>query len=344
MTFRVNQVYYLLLLIFACCHSPRCASARGAGGADTSTSSVYHRSVAGVMEERKFIGKMIGRSKEDGSNYEDIESGRKNPTEIEVCVVGLGRTGSTSIYTALQTLGYTPMHDQERMEITDLLADKFDTKNPISAEEFAIELGQRGFDAILYYGYDFVDWCVKNNKKIVLTVRDDPNKWAESWLRVVSIVDYLEQPPFSFSKVVQQILPSMRYVCKDVPTAGRPDEYKNLDVLVEGYQIHNDKIRNMVPSEQLLEFNAKQGWEPFCDFLGKDVPKGEDFPHVNDKIVMKAVLTTFWTLTWIWPVVPLLLVMVVRKIVKTLVLGRLFNGNDDDSRKKDKGIKKTKMS
>jgi len=37
-----------------------------------------------------------------------------------------------------------------------------------------------------------------------------------------------------------------------------------------------------VPSERLLVFEAREGWQPLCEFLGVDVPEGEPFPHVND--------------------------------------------------------------
>ena len=46
----------------------------------------------------------------------------------------------------------------------------------------------------------------------------------------------------------------------------------------------------------LLIFNVKEGWEPLCKFLNKDVPKALDFPRGNttkDKQAMfKAVLRT----------------------------------------------------
>lgn len=45
---------------------------------------------------------------------------------------------------------------------------------------------------------------------------------------------------------------------------------------------HCDKVRGMVPPERLLEWSADEGWEPLCEFLGKDVPD-EPFPHVNTK-------------------------------------------------------------
>jgi len=43
----------------------------------------------------------------------------------------------------------------------------------------------------------------------------------------------------------------------------------------------HEEVRNMVPKENLLEFQLKQGWGPLCEFLGKDVPVGP-FPHVNE--------------------------------------------------------------
>ena len=43
---------------------------------------------------------------------------------------------------------------------------------------------------------------------------------------------------------------------------------------------HVEYIRSIVPKENLLEFHPRDGWEPLCKFIGKDVPKG-DFPYVN---------------------------------------------------------------
>ena len=36
----------------------------------------------------------------------------------------------------------------------------------------------------------------------------------------------------------------------------------------------------MVPKEDLLIWNVKDGWEPLCSFLGKEVPDGP-IPHEN---------------------------------------------------------------
>lgn len=49
----------------------------------------------------------------------------------------------------------------------------------------------------------------------------------------------------------------------------------------QGYLDHYTHVRSAVPKRRLLEFESKDGWEPLCKFLGKDVPAGP-YPRVND--------------------------------------------------------------
>jgi hypothetical protein len=48
------------------------------------------------------------------------------------------------------------------------------------------------------------------------------------------------------------------------------------------YKEQNKMIRQIMgdSGRPLLEFNAKQGWEPLCDFLGKRVPS-TPYSHAN---------------------------------------------------------------
>lgn len=46
------------------------------------------------------------------------------------------------------------------------------------------------------------------------------------------------------------------------------------------YQRHNQRVRQMIAPERLLEFEVQQGWEPLCEFLELDVP-ALPFPHLN---------------------------------------------------------------
>ena len=39
-------------------------------------------------------------------------------------------------------------------------------------------------------------------------------------------------------------------------------------------------VESVVPKEDLLIWNVKDGWEPLCSFLGKEIPD-EPIPHDN---------------------------------------------------------------
>lgn len=59
-------------------------------------------------------------------------------------------------------------------------------------------------------------------------------------------------------------------------------DISNDKALRRTYVDHYAHIRSKVPKERLLEFHSKDGWEPLCAFLGKPVPKDEQYPRVND--------------------------------------------------------------
>ncbi|THV83930.1 hypothetical protein D6D26_10146 [Aureobasidium pullulans] len=49
----------------------------------------------------------------------------------------------------------------------------------------------------------------------------------------------------------------------------------------DGYEEHNALVTKLVPKERLLLYKLGSGWEPLCQFLGRDIPDVE-FPHVNE--------------------------------------------------------------
>ncbi|NKB24364.1 MAG: hypothetical protein GKR87_08320 [Kiritimatiellae bacterium] len=48
------------------------------------------------------------------------------------------------------------------------------------------------------------------------------------------------------------------------------------------FEEEKQKIINLIPEEHLLLFDAKEGWEPLCNFLETDIPE-VPFPHSNKK-------------------------------------------------------------
>ncbi|KAF5702320.1 efflux pump antibiotic resistance [Fusarium mundagurra] len=54
------------------------------------------------------------------------------------------------------------------------------------------------------------------------------------------------------------------------------------DIARKTYEEFYSNVRTAVPQERRLEYSLGDGWEPLCEFLGKDVPNVE-FPRVNDR-------------------------------------------------------------
>ena len=50
--------------------------------------------------------------------------------------------------------------------------------------------------------------------------------------------------------------------------------------LIASLTKHNLYVKSVVPKEDLLIWNLKDGWEPLCTFLGKEIPAGP-IPHDN---------------------------------------------------------------
>lgn len=61
----------------------------------------------------------------------------------------------------------------------------------------------------------------------------------------------------------------------DFPTYGRV-----------AFREHNDLVRSIAPKHQFLEYDVKEGWEPLCEFLGKEVPE-KSFPRADDWLAYK---------------------------------------------------------
>jgi hypothetical protein len=79
--------------------------------------------------------------------------------------------------------------------------------------------------------------------------------------------------------------------------------------LAQQYQRHNQHVQDNVPESQLLVSNVKQGWEPLCTFLDKDVPD-EPFQHcqVNDAKSLVQLQNTFLRMVYGW--IPALVVTI----------------------------------
>ncbi len=198
---------------------------------------------------------------------------------LKVIGTGLGRTGTMSLKLALEQLGQGPCHHMVEVFM-----------HPESVPLW-VEAGRGHPDwDRIFNGYSSVVdhpgcrfWrelmAVYPDAKLIHTVRD-PNKWFDSTQATIFApgggTDNPPEPMKDFFGMVME------------EYEGRQHER---DYMVEHFQRHTDDVLASVPPERLLVFEASQGWEPLCAFLGVPVPE-TPYPRENSTADFQARVAT----------------------------------------------------
>ena len=110
--------------------------------------------------------------------------------------------------------------------------------------------------------------------KIVLSSRS-----AESWY--ASISQTILAVLTSREKWPEQQREWLEMVCKvviDRSLGGKTDR----DGVIAAFEAHEAAVKEAVPADNLLVFQAKYGWGPLCEFLAKPAPSGP-YPRSNSR-------------------------------------------------------------
>ncbi|KAG2446865.1 hypothetical protein HYH02_008022 [Chlamydomonas schloesseri] len=124
--------------------------------------------------------------------------------------------------------------------------------------------------------------------KVILSVRDNFDAWYESCRETIyPIVEIgLGIKPPAMLKPVFAGLSKFFTMQLDLvydPIFGGYERFKDKEHVRKIYEAHLAEVKTLVPKDQLLVFNPKDGWGPLCAFLGKQPPAdGAPFPHVNE--------------------------------------------------------------
>ena len=131
--------------------------------------------------------------------------------------------------------------------------------------------------------------------KIVLSVRDEA-RWYDSVAQTIYPASFL------LPGWMESLIPPIRRMNKmviavvwDGVFGGR---FKDREHALKLYRENNDYVKSTVPSDRLLVFEAKDGWEPLCHFLDVPIPDG-DYPHLNDAAQIRRLITGARALGWI---------------------------------------------
>ena len=241
----------------------------------------------------------------------------EKPKGIQVICPGLGRTGTLSLTQALEILGHKPYHFvdfRHAAQWADFCRNQKDGK--ATADDLMDLIVNDGYTAILENPTcDIYQEFLRRfpDAKVVLTVRDSPEKFESSWKILFETMSVTEQDfSLTFPSFFQWI-PLFRHLREIRPFMGtthltlgrgelthgwrnKPDGW-----LAKQYTRHNEHIQQHVPSKQLLVFNVKEGWKPLCDFLGCDIPD-VPFPHSkqNDTKALKQLKREFEIAVYAW--------------------------------------------
>jgi hypothetical protein len=195
---------------------------------------------------------------------------------LDVIGAGFGRTGTLSLKSALERLGFGPCHH---------MVELIENAEQISRWRRLADGETPEWDAV-FRGYrSTADWpSVRfwrettdhfSQAKVILTVRD-PRRWYES---VAQTIHRAEAGPAPADPVMAR----MRQVVHDLLWVGEFDgRFEDMDHAIGVFNEHNDAVRREISPDRLLVFEVAQGWEPLCAFLGVPVPD-EPFPRTNDR-------------------------------------------------------------
>ncbi|CAI7671726.1 unnamed protein product [Penicillium manginii] len=102
--------------------------------------------------------------------------------------------------------------------------------------------------------------------KVICTVRD-PIKWEKS-----------------LDQAILLPLPGMRHFISYCTLLRDQwvEIYGEAIPTRQTYIRHISWLKEVVPEDRLVFFDVRDGWEPLCEALDKEVPKDLPFPHVND--------------------------------------------------------------
>lgn len=202
-----------------------------------------------------------------------------------------------SLTLALEELGFPTLHTQHLYENEEIINMWTNEVFLPSIKSGKAELGRPNLQIIakkfqatadlpmaLYFEQvmeEFPD-C-----KFILTERENSEIWFRSWDVLTKSITTPTQTGGMFFSKVKQYSHYLRWLYSIVNkddaflTSPFPFPEQNKEMAVMSYEEHNRRVRELVPHDQLLEYNVKQGWGPLCTFLEIENCPNTPFPKTN---------------------------------------------------------------
>ncbi|KAL1980765.1 hypothetical protein VTN96DRAFT_3572 [Rasamsonia emersonii] len=200
------------------------------------------------------------------------QNGEGRSVPMEILLLGAGRTGTQSISDMLLSLGYKGVYHMREVFINEDHPQRWVSALEAKFEGKGKPYGRAEFDEILVLFWKELI-AAYPSAKVILSVRDE-----DAWYKSVESTIWHSwkadkakgKQPQNPTEVMIDKLPVYMWD-GDFPENGR-----------KFFREHNENIRRAMADrkEDFLEYNVKDGWEPLCRFLGKDVPD-QEVPHTD---------------------------------------------------------------
>lgn len=207
---------------------------------------------------------------------------------IKVIGAGLFRTGTMSLKHALEELGFAKCYHFVEMLYNPEHIPVW--KAAANGESIDWEKLFTGYQATTdspacHYYRELME--LYPEAKVVLTVRS-----PESWYKSAYNTIYSHNRPLLHRKILFSALSLFKPLPKIVLDAWEITErlewegffeskFADKAFAIEKFNQHIEEVKETVPSDRLLVYNLKEGWEPLCNFLNVPIPN-HPLQHLND--------------------------------------------------------------
>jgi Sulfotransferase domain len=204
---------------------------------------------------------------------------------MKVIGAGLPRTATLTQKIALETLGFPCYHMVNvlgDLDLAPLWKDAYDGNGDWD-QIFD------GFEATVDWpgGFFYSELAERYpDAKVLLSVRD-PESWERSMRKTVWACYYGDSLTYHLCAAIRHVNPKWDFYIRMMTDLLWEDRgtlkgnHHDKDGLIEGFHRHTEAVKEAIPAERLLIWQASDGWGPLCEFLEVEVPD-QPLPQVND--------------------------------------------------------------
>jgi hypothetical protein len=212
---------------------------------------------------------------------------------LKIIGAGLPRTGTLSQKAALEMLGFGPCY-----HMVNLLGDlsKVDVWRRVYAGELAAADALDGFASSVdwpgsWYFEQLMD--AYPDAPVLLSARDG-DAWEHSMRQTIydsiwgdSLMADLARARMRVDPAWDAYIRLMSDMWRDFGIVDGRDAAEGS--LARAMEAYNDRVRETVPADRLIEWAPADGWEPLCSRLDIPIPEAP-VPRLNDSATFKTMI------------------------------------------------------